>query len=134
MMADMASGRVHLWFNGIAPAQAQIKAGKVRALAVTSASRARAMPNVPTLAESGAPGYEVVGWYGVFVPTGTPSALIQKLKNDIVEILRQPDVQERILNDGAEPGGNDPRQFAAFINVEMEKWAKLVKLTGITAD
>ena len=134
MMADMAAGQVHLWFNGIAPAQAQMKVGKVRALAVTSATRARAMPTVPTIAESGVPGYEVIGWYGVFVPAGTPPGIVQKLNRSLVSALRQPEVRDRFLADGAEPVGDEPGQFAGFVKAEMAKWAKLVKTTGITAD
>ena len=134
MMADIAAGSVHLWFNGVAPAQAQMRAGKVRALAVTSAARARALPHVPTVAESGVPGYEVVGWYGVFVPSGTPRARIRRLNGEVTAILREPDVRERFFVDGAEPVGNDSSQFSAFVVQEMKKWANLVKLTGITAD
>lgn len=133
-MSDIASGQVHLWFNGIAPAQVQLKGGKVRAIAVTSAKRARVMPNIPTIAESGVPGYEFIGWYGILTPKGTPQPVIQKLNTDIVKVLRQPDVQERFLVDGAEPVGNESAQFALFIEAEMKKAARLVKLAGIEPD
>jgi tripartite-type tricarboxylate transporter receptor subunit TctC len=134
MMADMAAGQVHLWFNGIAPAQAQLKGGKVRAVAVSSRSRARALPNIPTVAESGVPGYEILGWYGVFVPAGTPPGTIDKLHSDLSRVLRQADVQERLLVDGADIAGSGPVQFTAFVKGEMDKWAKLVRVTGITAE
>lgn len=134
MMADIAVGRAHLWFNGMAPAQAQIRVGKVRALAVTGASRARAMPSVPTVAEAGVPGYEVIGWYGIFVPVGTASSITLKMSTDVSKILRQPDVQERLAVDGADLAGHDPKQFVGFVISEMEKWEQLVKTTAITAD
>jgi tripartite-type tricarboxylate transporter receptor subunit TctC len=134
MMADMAAGQVHLWFNGIAPAQAQVRGGKVRALAVSGAVRARALPNVPTIAESGVPGYAVVGWYGVFVPSGTPQRIVEKLHSDTAEVLRKPQVQERLLADGAEIAAGSSAQFRVFVTSEMRKWADLVSATGITAD
>ncbi len=112
----------------------QVNAGKLRALAVSSGKRAQVAPNVPTVAESGFPGYDVRGWYGIVAPAKTPAAIINRLNTEIVAILRSPAASERLAADGSEAVGSTPEEFGAHIKSEMAKWAQVVKAAGITAD
>ena len=134
MMVDLATGRVHLMFDGMASAQAQVRAGKLRALAVSTAKRSPVMAEVPTVAESGVPGFEVSGWYGVLVPKGTPPRIVEKLHGDIAVALKSPDLRERFAADGAEAVSSTPAEFSIFIGRELEKWAKVVKVTGVATN
>jgi tripartite-type tricarboxylate transporter receptor subunit TctC len=118
-------------FNSAVSMLPQVRTGKLRALAVTSAKRLAALPEMPTVAESGVPGYEAASWYGVFVPAGTARPTIEKLSGEVVRITRAPDVRERLLADGAEPAGMSPAEFAAFIQRELARWAKVVREAGI---
>jgi tripartite-type tricarboxylate transporter receptor subunit TctC len=115
-------------------AQAQLKGGKLRALAITGAKRSAMMPDLPTLAEAGVPGYEVTGWYGVFVPAKTPRRIVLRLNAEIARILALPDVRQRLSAEGADLMVSTPDEFAAFIRSEIAKWAKAVKISGATAD
>ena len=115
-------------------AQAQIKGGRLRAIGVTGARRSALLPDVPTVAESGVRGYAVTGWYGVFVPAATPRTIVTRLNREIVRILKLPDVSERFSAEGAELIGNTPEEFAAYINSEIAKWSKVVKLSGARED
>jgi tripartite-type tricarboxylate transporter receptor subunit TctC len=133
-LADLVSGQVQLLFLGIVSAQPHVKAGKVRAIAVTGLKRSPMMPNVPTVSESGVKGYEVTGWYGVFVPMGTPADIITRLNKEIVRVVALPDVRERLSSEGAELAGSTPQQFDRYVKSETEKWAKVVKLSGAKAD
>lgn len=128
---DLMSGRVSLMFDTLAATSAQIKAGKLRALAVTTPKRLPAFPDVPTVAEAGLPGYETSTWGGLLAPAGTPKATVQKLALETTRILALPDVRERMLAAGVEPVGGTPEQFAAFIGSEMVKWGKVAKAAGI---
>ncbi|GHC81832.1 MFS transporter [Pseudorhodoferax aquiterrae] len=128
---DLMSGRVSLMFDTLAATSAQIKAGKLRALAVTTPKRLPAFPDVPTVAEAGLPGYETSTWGGLLAPAGTPKATVQKLALETTRILALPDVRERMLAAGVEPVGGTPEQFAAFIASEMVKWGKVAKAAGI---
>ena len=110
-----------------------MRAGKLRALAVTTAQRSAAMPDIPAVAEA-IPGFEVVGWYGVIGPAGMPLPVVARLHDEMVRILAQPDVRERIVNDGAEPVGNEPQVFRDFMAADLAKWAKLVKESGAKLD
>ncbi len=134
MMIDLMGGQIQLAIETSGSALPQIKGGKVRALAVTTAKRAPALPELPTLAEAGLKGYEMTTWYGILAPKGTPREIVTKLNKEIVAILKSPEMKQRLDEIGAEPGGISPEQFAAFIKSETAKWAKLVKQTGATID
>ncbi|HET7363596.1 MAG TPA: tripartite tricarboxylate transporter substrate binding protein [Burkholderiales bacterium] len=132
-LMDLIGGRYDYNFAGLQPAQAQVRGGKLRALAVTTPQRIPALPDVPAVAEA-LPGYEVVGWYGVIGPAGMPAPLVERLHEELVRVLAQPDVRERILNDGSEPIGNTPREFRDFMAADLAKWARVVKQSGAKFD
>ena len=133
-LADAMSGQVSMSFDNINTAYVQAKAGKLRALAVTTARRSPIAPEVPTMAEAGLAGYELGSWHGVFAPAGTPKDIIAKLNAEIVKALRAPDVQQKLLALGVEPVGTTPEAFAAFVKAEVPKWAKVVKDSGAKAE
>jgi tripartite-type tricarboxylate transporter receptor subunit TctC len=110
-----------------------VRAGKLRALAVTTPQRISALPDLPAVAEA-LPGYEVVGWYGVIGPAGMPAPLVERIHDELVRVLAQPDVRERIQNDGSEPVGNAAREFREFMTADLAKWAKVVKQSGAKFD
>ena len=128
---DLMSGRVSIMFDTLAATSAQIKGGKLRALAVTTPKRLPGFPDVPTVAEAGLPGYETSTWGGLLAPAGTPKAVVAKLAAETTRILALPDVRERMLAAGVEPVGGTPEQYAAFIGSEMVKWGKVAKAAGI---
>jgi tripartite-type tricarboxylate transporter receptor subunit TctC len=130
-MIDVLAGQVKVMTPNVLTALPYIKSGRLRALAVTSAKRSEALPDVPTLAEAGVPGYEAVQWYGVLAPAGTPREIVERLHVEIAKALRAGDVRERLAADGAEPVGSSPDEFAAFIRAEIAKWAKVAKAAGI---
>ncbi len=130
-IVDLLAGEVTVMTPNVLTALPHIKAGKLRALAVTSARRSEALPDVPTIAESGLPGYDSTQWYGVLAPAGTPRGIVAKLHVEMVRALRLPDVRERLAADGAEPVGSTPEEFAAFIKSEIEKWARVATAAGI---
>jgi tripartite-type tricarboxylate transporter receptor subunit TctC len=129
-MTDLMAGTVTMTIDNMPPYLPQVKAGKLRALAVASLQRAQAAPEIPTIAESGLPGYSVSAWKGLMAPAGTPRPIIDKLHNAVVKALAVPDLQRRMTETGAEPVGNTPEQFAEFIRVEAKKWGDLVRSTG----
>ncbi len=128
---DLISGRVSLMFDTVAAINVQVKAGTVRALAVTTAKRSSVAPSVQTMAEAGLAGYETSTWGGVLAPAGTPKAVVAKLNAEINKILVMPDVHQRLLEAGIEPAGGTPQQFSDFLGREMTKWAKVAKDAGI---
>ena len=128
---DLISGQVQLMFNNFLAAMPQIKAGRLRVLAVSSAERSKVMPEVPTLAQSGLPGFEVISWYALLAPAETPTAIIAKVQADTAAALRSPAVSSRLSGEGAEPVGSTPEQLGKFIAIETRKWAKVVKAAGI---
>ena len=132
-MIDLIGGRFDFSFAGLQGAQVQVRAGKLRALAVTTRERLSVMPDVPAVAEA-VPGFEVVGWYGVIGPAGMPGAIVAKLHDELLRVLAQPDVRERILHDGSEPVGSSPAEFRSFMSGDLEKWAKLAKESGAKLD
>jgi tripartite-type tricarboxylate transporter receptor subunit TctC len=132
-LIDLMGGRYDFNFAGLAGAQVQVRAGKLRALAVTTAQRSPAMPDIPAVAEA-IPGYEVIGWYGVIGPAGMPLPIVARLHDELVRVLAQPDVRERIVNDGSEPVGSEPQAFRDFMTADLDKWAKLVKESGAKLD
>jgi tripartite-type tricarboxylate transporter receptor subunit TctC len=133
-VVDLLAGQVTVMTPNVLTALPHIKAGKLRALAVTSAKRSEALPEVPTIAESGLPGYDSVQWYGVLAPAGTPREIVARLHAEIARALRAPDVRERLAADGAEPVGSSPEEFAAFIRSEIDKWARVASAAGIRAE
>src|SRR4051812_48707441 len=124
-LSDLMGGQVQVMFDNLPPSLPQIKAGKLRALAVTSAQRAPALPDVPTVAEAGLPGYEASSWFGVLAPAGTPPAVIARLNGEVAKWLATPDAKERMLATGANAIGGSPEDFAAHIRSETAKWAKV---------
>ncbi len=126
VMADVIGGQIIATIDNLPVYLPQVKAGKLRALAVSSARRSPAMPDLPTIAESGLPGYNSSAWFGLVAPTGTPKPVIDKLAGETQRILQLPDMKERLLNLGAEPVGDRPQQFSAHIKSEIAKWAKVI--------
>lgn len=131
---DLLAGQVQAMFSGMSSVMPHIKAGKLRPLAVTGAQRSAAAPDVPTIAESGYPGFEAAAWYGVLAPAGTPRTVIVRLHDDIARVLKMPDVKERLENVGFELVGGTPEAFEAYIQSEIKKWAKVVKASGVKAE
>ena len=130
----LLAGEVQLMFGPAVAVLPQVRAGRVRALAVTSATRSAAAPELPTLAESGLKDFEITSWFGLFVPSSTPAAIVEKLQRETAKVLKLPEVQERFAKEGATAGGNPPAAFASFARAEYEKFGKLIKAKGITAD
>lgn len=128
---DVIAGHVQVGFINILEASSQIKAERLRALAVTTAERSPVLPGVPTVAESGLAGYEVTQWSGVLAPAGTPPAIIARMNAEIDKIMQKPLTRERLAADGAQPGGGPPEKFAAFIKADIAKWSKVVKNAGL---
>ena len=134
-MVDLIAGQVQMIFQIAPGALSQIQAGKVRALAVTSAKRSRLVPDVPTVAESGFAGYEAIGWNGLVAPAGTPQAIVAKLNGEVLRSLSQPAILQRFTDVGWEPAAeNSPAWFADYIKREIAKWAQVVKETGAKVD
>jgi tripartite-type tricarboxylate transporter receptor subunit TctC len=129
--ADVLGGQVPLGVVDVPSAIANVRAGKLRALAVTSKRRISAAPEVPTFEEAGLPGYEAVGWFGTVAPAGTPPEVVSKLNAEIRAALALPDIREKAVAAGAEPFANSPQEFAAFIREETRKWAEVIKAAGV---
>jgi tripartite-type tricarboxylate transporter receptor subunit TctC len=126
-LLDLIAGRVPLGFTTILSVQPHLKSGRLRAIAVSSAHRSASLPNVPTVAESGVPGYEFVGWWGVVAPASTPPAIIRRLNAEFVKIQREPYMAEHLGQEGAEPRASTPEEFARFLRVEAAKWGKVAR-------
>ena len=131
---DLLSGQVPIMFDTVVAIAPHVKSGRVRALGVTTTRRSAVLPDVPPISQAGLPGYDTSTWGGVLAPGGTPMEIVAKLNAEIARILKMPDVRERMMNAGSEPGGGTPGQFKAFIDAEMIKWAKVVKDSGAKAD
>jgi tripartite-type tricarboxylate transporter receptor subunit TctC len=127
---DLVAGRVQMFFTGIPPVMSEIRNGTLRALGVTSLKRSSSLPDVPTIAESGVPGFDVSPWFGILAPARTPSAILARLNEEIVKALREPKLRERLAREGVDAVGSSPREFANFIQIEMGKWSKAVKESG----
>jgi len=133
-ITGLLGGEIAIYVSSIPPALPFMKAGRLKALGVTSAKRTATLPDVPTIAESGLPGYEVTNWYGVMVPAGVPKDILARLHTEIVRILQLPDVRQRFAGEGGDVAPNTPEQFAAFIRSEIAKWGKAVKDSGARVD
>ncbi|MDH4447689.1 MAG: tripartite tricarboxylate transporter substrate binding protein [Acidovorax sp.] len=133
-VTDMLGGQVDLMFDSITSARPHIQSGKLRALAVTTARRSPALPEVPTVAEAGVPGYEVSPWFAVFARTGTPPEVIARLNKVLNDAMRQPETLRKLESVGAEPIGSTPQELAAHLNRELERWGKLIQQRNIRAD
>jgi tripartite-type tricarboxylate transporter receptor subunit TctC len=133
-LTELLAGQVNALFSIALVAMPQVKAGKIRALAITSAQRSAVVPELPTMAESGFPGFECVGWFGWLAPARVPAEIVARLNAEIVRILKLPEMHERLLGLGADPVGNTPQAFAAFVKSEHDKWARVIKEAGIRAE
>ena len=133
-LVDLIGGQVQIMFDNLPSALPQIKAGKLRAIAVTSLKRAPVLPDVPTISESGLPGFEASSWFGVLAPAGTPAPIVARINAEINKWLQSAEAREKLLSQGAEAAGGTPEQFAHHIRAESEKWAKVVKASGAKVD
>jgi tripartite-type tricarboxylate transporter receptor subunit TctC len=133
-LVALLSGEISLYFGNVPTVIRQARDGKLRAIATTGAKRTPAAPDIPTIAESGVPGYEVTTFYGLSAPVKTPRAILERLHSETVRALKSPEVQERLRGLGAEPVGNTPEQYAAFMQNEIAKWGKVIKAAGIKAE
>ncbi|MGZ3285605.1 MAG: Bug family tripartite tricarboxylate transporter substrate binding protein [Xanthobacteraceae bacterium] len=133
-VTGVMSGDVDFIFFTVPAVLPQVEAGKLRALAITSAARSALVPDVPTVAEAGYPGFEVLGWYALFAPRETPKPVVAKLSVDIEKIVGSPDIRDKMLQLGAEPRYLSPEQVAAFVAVESPKWGQLIRESGASAD
>ena len=133
-LQDLIAGQVQLMFDNLPPSLPQIKAGKLRALAVTSSVRAPALPDVPTVAEAGLPGFEASSWFGLLAPAGTSPAIVAKINAEVAKWLATPEAKENLSKQGANAAGGTPEDFASHIAAETAKWAKVVKESGAKID
>jgi tripartite-type tricarboxylate transporter receptor subunit TctC len=133
-MVSLLGGHVHLMFQSMPPVLPHVKSGRLRALGITGSTRSPLLPALPTVAESGLPGYEVTQWWGLLGPSGLPSAIVARLSSELNAILQQADVKERFAGEGADVAPNTPEWFAARLKSESAKWAKIVRASGATAD
>lgn len=132
-MADLIAGQYHFNFSGLQGSQVQVRAGRLRAIAVTTPKRLPSNPELPAMAEV-LPGFEVVGWYGVIGPANMPQPLVKRLHDELVKALNSPDIKGRIEADGSQPVGSSPEDFRRFMQSDLDKWAKLVKESGAKLD
>ena len=130
-LTDIVGGHLDVVYNGVTSAIALIRGGKLRVLAVTSLKRTAALPEVPTLDETGLKGFEAVAWNGLTAPAKTPRDVILKINADVIKIINSPELKERLKAEGSDPVGNSPEQFAAFLRSEVAKWAKVIKVAGV---
>ena len=133
-LKDLLTGRVQFMFATIPSVIAHIKAGNLTAVAVSSVRRSRSMPDVPTVAEKGFPGFEAGSWFGFFAPKGTPREVVDTLNKAVNEIIAEKAVESRMIDEGADPAAGTPEKFGAFVKSENEKWAKVVRESGAKVD
>jgi len=131
---DLVAGQIQLMFTGVPAVIAQVKAGQLRALAVSSPKRVKAVPDLPTVAESGYPGFEADQWYGVVAPAGTPPAIVAKLNKQINDLLASPEIAGRLASEGAEPTPNPPEVFAKLIETEIARWKPVIQAGGVKVE
>ena len=133
-ITDLIAGAVQLSFAGVPQTLPHVKAGRLKALAVTTARRATVVPELPTIAEAGVPGYDVDPWYGVIAPAGAPRAIIEQLNTAFARALNAPDVKEKFMLQGLEPRASTPAEFSSLVEKEIAKWSKVVRDAGIKAE
>jgi tripartite-type tricarboxylate transporter receptor subunit TctC len=131
VLQDLMGGQLQVVIDNIPPYLSQVRAGKIRALAVTSAKRSPAAPQLPTVAETGVKGYEASSWFGFFAPAGTPPDILAKLAAETQRILQLPDMKDRLLSLGAQPAANTPDEFAVFVRDEIAKWGAVIRNAGV---
>jgi tripartite-type tricarboxylate transporter receptor subunit TctC len=131
---DLLAGSIHLAFQSIVSVQAHVKAKRLRPLAVTGSARARALPETPTVAETGVKGFNVTQWFGVMAPARTPRAVVERLNKELIAAVQGPELAARLAADGAEAAGTTPEAFAAHVKSERDKWAKVIAQTGIRGE
>ena len=130
-LPDIMSGQIALMFDNIVGVLPRVKAGQEKAIAVTSLKRSALAPNIPTVAESGLPGYESETYFGIFAPAGTPETVVTKLSQDLAQVLKRPDLKELLATQGAEAVGSDPAKLAAVVRADTAKWEKVIKAAGV---
>jgi tripartite-type tricarboxylate transporter receptor subunit TctC len=130
-LTDLLSGQVQLMFSSVVAILPHVKAGKLRALAVSSKERMALLPDLPTIAEAGVPGYQSSSWYGILAPAGTPPEVVSRLNAALVKIVAQPDVKQALAQEGAEPAGNSPQAFGAFIQTEKQRLGDVIRTAKI---
>ena len=133
-VTDLIGGHVPIMFDTITEALPHIRSGRLRALGVTGTQRSRNLPEVPTIAEAGIPGYAFVGWTAVFVPVGTPASIVDRLNREIVKVVKSPEIGSRITNEGADPVGSTQEELATTITADFKKWDIVIKKAGIRLD
>ena len=133
-LTDLMGGQVQVMFDNMPSAIAHVKAGKLKAIAVTTAKRSPAMPDLPTIDEAGVKGFEAASWFGLLAPAGTPKEIVAKVQADVVKAMKTTDLTEKMGQQGAAAVGNTPDEFAAYIKAELAKWEKVVKASGAKAD
>jgi len=133
-VTDVLAGHMNLMFNSVAPIVAHIKSGRVRVLGIASLQRSPQLPDVPTISESGVPGFEAVNWFGMFAPAKTPRRIVARVNDALVKTIKTPDMQARFIALGADPVGSSVEEFAAFVRRDMEKYARIVKISGAKVD
>ena len=133
-VTDLLGGQIDIMFDNMPSAIQHVRSGKLRPIAVTTAKRSPELPDVPTIAEAGVPGYEATSWFGMFAPANTPAPVVAKLNTALVKVLADPEVKKKLAEQGAEPYSEKPEQFAEFIRKETAKWSKVVKDSGASAD
>ncbi|HET9403583.1 MAG TPA: tripartite tricarboxylate transporter substrate binding protein [Burkholderiales bacterium] len=131
---DLIGGRLQFMFDSFSPALPQVRAGKLRALAVTTLKRSPALPQVPTMVESGLPDFEISGWFGIAAPAGTPRPVVERLGAELQRVMQLPGIRERLLAQGIEPVGSAPAEFSRQVRSELAKWARIVKESGARVD
>lgn len=132
-LVDVIAGHVAMMLDPIITSMPHVRQGKLRALGVSSLKRSPVAPELPALAETGLPGYEAIGWHGVLAPAGTPREIVDKLNTEIVKALRTPEMRARFAEQGAEPVGDTPEQFQAFLKEDLAKWTRVIKAAGVRA-
>ena len=133
-LIDTVGGQVHLTLGSLIQTTSFIRAGKLRALAVSGAARSPVLPNVPTIAEAGVPGYQTANWWGVAAPRGTPAAVVNRLNQEIKGVLQSPDTEKRFVNEGAEPAIKTPAELGKYVADEMAKWVELARIANIRGE
>ena len=133
-ITDVLGGQVQMTFANFSAVLPHVRSGALKPLGITTAKRSAILPDVPTIAESGVPGYEFTSWFGFFFPAGVPAPILDQVSRDIVGVLRTPSIKERLTADGADVVGNSPQEFAKFVDSELEKWAAVVKSSGLKVE